>query len=185
MIEHVVFLLEEPSAQDFLHGILPGLLPVHITPHFLVFEGKQDLEKHLTRRLRGWLRPNSHFLVMRDQDSGDCVQIKQRLKTLCTDAGKPDATIRIVCRELESFFIGDWDAVAEAFDKEALRPHAHKAKFRNPDALGSPSLELKRLIPHYQKRDGARRIAPRLVHARNKSYSFGVLIRSLQELANT
>ncbi len=53
MIEHVVFLLEEPSAQDFLQGILPRILPNQVMPHFLVFEGKQDLERQLPRRLRG------------------------------------------------------------------------------------------------------------------------------------
>jgi len=103
MIEHVVFLLEEPSAQDFLQGVLPGLLPTGVTAHFLVFEGKQDLEKQLLKRLKGWLRPNSRFIIMRDQDSGDCRVIKQRLQALCAAAGRPDAVVRIACRELEAF----------------------------------------------------------------------------------
>ncbi len=67
MIEHLVFLLEEPSAEDLLRGILPRLIPETVTPHFLVFEGKQDPEKQLPRRMRGWLRPNSRFIVMDPQ----------------------------------------------------------------------------------------------------------------------
>ena len=38
----LVFLLEEPSAKEMLKGILPRLLPEHIQPQFIVFEGKQD-----------------------------------------------------------------------------------------------------------------------------------------------
>lgn len=183
MIEHVVFLLEEPSAQDFLEGVLPRVFPQHVTPHFLVFEGKQDLERQLSRRLKGWLRPNSRFIVMRDQDSGDCAVIKARLLGLCGEAGRPNAVVRIACRELEAFFVGDWQSVADAFGKPGLAAHDRGAKFRNPDALGSPSRELMRIIPSYQKRDGARRIAPLLSPQRNRSRSFQVLWQSLHQLA--
>lgn len=183
MIEHLVFLLEEPSAQDFLRGILPGIVPGGMTVHFFVFEGKQDLEKQLVRRLKGWLLPNSQFIVMRDQDSGDCLVIKQHLQTLCALASRPEAVVRIACRELETFFIGDWQAVAQAFGKPGLAAHDRKAKFRNPDVLGSPSQELRRAIPHYQKRDGARRIAAHLVPDRNRSHSFRVLFQTLRGLS--
>ncbi len=185
MIEHLVFLLEEPSAADFLRGTQQHWLPPGVTAHFLVFEGKQDLEKQLMRRLKCWLRPNSRFLVLRDQDSGDCVRIKKRLADLCFQAGRPEAVVRIACRELEAFFVGDWQAVAEAFDKPALAAHDRKAKYRDPDNLGSPSRELSRAIPTYQKGDGARRIAPLLVPKRNRSTSFQALYRSLTQLAES
>ncbi|NMB82086.1 MAG: DUF4276 family protein, partial [Ignavibacteria bacterium] len=35
-----------------------------------------------------------------------------------------------------------------------------KKKFRNPDELGNPAYELKKLIPGYQKIMSAREIAP-------------------------
>lgn len=183
MIEHVVFFLEEPSAEDFLRGILSGLLPEHISLHFLVFEGKQDLEKQLVRRLKGWLREHSRFFVIRDKDAADCVAVKARLQALCIQAGRPEVVVRIACHELESFFIGDWDAVADAFEDSALRKHGRSAKYRNPDALANPAYELRRLIPSYQKREGARRIAPCLVPGCNRSRSFQVLYRSLVQLA--
>jgi hypothetical protein len=182
VIEHLVFFLEEPSAQDFLQVVLPHLLPAHITPHFLVFEGKQDLEKRLTARMKRWLRPNSQFIVMRDQDSGDCAVIKARLKSLCAQAGQPNAFVRIVCKELETFFVGDWPAIAAGFERPALAANATRAKYRDPDLLGSPSAEIRRLIPTYQKREGARTIAPHLDFSNNKSNSFQVLIRTVQAL---
>jgi hypothetical protein len=57
--------------------------------------------------------------------------------------------------------------------------------YRQPDLLGSPAGELKKHISLYQKRDGARRIAAHLDPARNKSHSFGVFMRSLQQIAAT
>lgn len=185
MIAHVVFLLEEPSAQDFLQAVLPPLLPAHVQTHFMVFEGKQDLEKQLPRKLKAWLRPATRFVVMRDQDSGDCRVIKARLRDLCAKAGRSDAVVRIACRELESFFVGDWAAVAHAFDRPALAAHARSAKYRDPDTLERPSRELERLIPGYQKRDGARRIAPHILAERNRSRSFRTLWATLCCVGNT
>ncbi|WP_200344897.1 hypothetical protein [Halochromatium glycolicum] len=52
---HLVFFLEEPSAKELLQGILPKVLPEPCTTQFVVFEGKQDLEKRLPIRLRAWL----------------------------------------------------------------------------------------------------------------------------------
>ncbi|MDM8559630.1 hypothetical protein [Candidatus Parabeggiatoa sp. HSG14] len=100
----VVFLLEEDSMRETLKILLPKLLPDEITFQLLSYEGKQDLEKAIIRQLRQWQIPQTHFVIMRDQNSDDCVKLKQRLKKLCEQAGKPNALIRIVCHELESWF---------------------------------------------------------------------------------
>ena len=100
----LVCLLEEQSAAVMLEAVLPKILPDGTQCKFVTFEGKQDLEKKLTRRIQHWQEPDSFFLVMRDQDSGDCVSIKNGLKELVAQAGKADRTIvRIACHELESF----------------------------------------------------------------------------------
>ena len=174
-MKHLVCLLEEPSAQDALQQWLPNWLPGQVQVHYIVFQGKQDLEMQMARRIRFWLKPDSRFLVMRDQDSGDCRVVKAGLAERCAEAGRPDTVVRVACRELESFFVGDWHAVAQAFNKPALARLAGKAIYRNPDALGSPSQELAKHLSGYQKRDGARRIAPLVDHARNVSRSFHAL----------
>ena len=184
MIEHLVVLLEEPSAEDFLREIIRKVVPETVCVHFLVFEGKQDLEKQLPRRVRGWLQPNSRFFVMRDQDSGDCRQIKNRLVDLCVQAGRADAVVRIACRELESFFLGDLEAVAKAFNRPQIARHRQTAKYRNPDLLGSPVDELRKLVPGYQKREGARRISPFLNLEVNQSRSFIAVIAGLNKALN-
>jgi hypothetical protein len=152
-MRHLVFLLEEPSAKDALEAWVPTWLPDGVTPHYLVFQGKQDLENRMVLRMRHWLLPDSRFLVMRDQDSGDCRMVKATLQERCDAAGHPDAVVRVACRELESFFVGDWEAVAQAFGRPALARH----------------------LDGYQKRDGARRIAPLIDPARNRSASFHAL----------
>jgi len=176
-MKHLVFLLEEPSAQDALEAWLPRWLSAEagVKPHYLVFQGKQDLERRMVLRMKHWLLPDSRFVVMRDQDSGDCRTVKAGLVDRCRQAGRPDAIVRVACRELESFFVGDWEAVAQAFGRPSLARLAKKAAYRKPDTLGSPSEELARHLGGYQKRDGARRIAPRMDPSRNSSASFHAL----------
>jgi hypothetical protein len=182
-VKTLVFLLEEPSAQDALQGFLPSILPPDVSIEYLVFEGKQDLEKRMVRRMRGWLKPESVFLVLRDQDSGDCRIIKQNLTDLCREAGKPDAMVRIACRDLESWFLGDWESVGKAFALPRLANLQRKASYQDPDRIVNPVSELRKAIPTYQKRDGARRIGPHLSHARNRSRSFQVFVEAVQRLA--
>lgn len=55
-MRRLVFCLEEPSAREMLKGLLPRFLPDDVAPTYLVFEGKQDLEKQLVKHLRGWRR---------------------------------------------------------------------------------------------------------------------------------
>ena len=179
---HLVVLLEEVSARDALEVWLPKWLPANVPFQCVAFQGKQDLEKQMVKRLRGWLRPDSRFLVLRDQDSGDCKVVKQALVQRCVEAGRPEAVVRVACRELESFFVGDWAAVAQAYGKPALAQLQTKAKYRNPDALESPAHELKQHLPEYQKREGARRIAPHLDPARCQSRSFKALHAAVLKL---
>ncbi len=80
----LVFCLEEPSAKAMLEGIIPRLYP-DVEVRYIVFEGKQDLHKQLVRRLRYW-QGDAQFVVMRDQDSGNCLIIKEQLKRLCDEA---------------------------------------------------------------------------------------------------
>ena len=128
-----------------LQGLLPRLLDPRIQPRLIYFEGKQDLEKQLARRLRGYLNPHARFLVLRDQDSApDCTIVKAKLQVLCEQAGrKAVSLVRIACRELETIYLADLQAVERALALQGLIKHQNIVKFRQPDRLGSPSVELK------------------------------------------
>jgi hypothetical protein len=181
----LVFLLEELSARDLLQGFLPRILPADLLVRYLVFEGKQDLERQLVHKLRSWLAPESIFVVLRDQDAADCTSVKERLSNLVKQTGRQDVLVRIACRELESWVIGDWEAVAQAFDKPQLRAQAQKAVYRHPDRLSKPIGELRKFIPEYQKRDGARRLGPLLSPERSQSQSFRSFCSGLERLLST
>ena len=180
----IVFFLEEPSAREMLEGVLPRILPENIQIRYLVFQGKQDLEKNLKKRLHGWRLPDSVFVVMRDQDSGDCEAIKAKLTDLCHEAGREGVLVRVACRELESFYLGDLAAVEKGLGIRGLARQQQKRKFREPDTLSHPAEELYRLTGNiYDKVVGSRAIAPYLNLEVNRSKSFRVLLSGIVNLA--
>ncbi len=183
MINLVCF-LEEPSAAEMLKGLLPRLFPETVNLIPIPFEGKQDLEKQLERKIRNWQMPDSLFLVMRDQDAGDCMAIKTGLAEKTDRAGRRNETlIRIACRELESFYLGDMQAVEAGLGVSGLAALSAKAKYRKPDALGNPAEELMKITKGaYQKIAGSRAIAPHLDFERNASSSFNALVAGIKKL---
>lgn len=179
----IVFFLEELSAREMLKGLLPRLLPEDARIRYLVFRGKQDLEKNLVRRMRGWQLPNSVFVVIRDQDSGNCHAVKQKLAHLCQQAGKKDVLIRVACHELESFYLGDLDAVEKGLGIKGIAARQDHRKYRNPDNLGNPFEEISRLTAGmYQKVAGSRAIGQHLDPTCNRSRSFTVLVSGIRRL---
>ena len=69
-MNELVFCLEEESAKAMLEGLLPRLLPnSKFIFRYIPFEGKQDLEKNLERKLRSYQNQAAQFVVIRDQDS--------------------------------------------------------------------------------------------------------------------
>ncbi|KHD08910.1 hypothetical protein PN36_10255 [Candidatus Thiomargarita nelsonii] len=181
-MKHIVFLLEEPSAKEMLEGLLPRLAP-EVSYRCIVFEGKQDLEKNLVKKIRAYRVPNSQFIVLRDQDAGDCYTIKQKLVELCQKANKADSLVRIVCRELESWYLADLKAVELGLKISGLAKHQGSQKYRSPDYLDYPSKELKHLTnDKYQKVAGSRKIGPHLDLTNKRSNSFRVFIEGIRKM---
>jgi len=179
-VSRVVFLLEEFSMKVLLDGLLPRLFPT--LPFICVHhEGKQDLARSIPRKLRAWREPGVRFCVIRDNDGADCRALKQELAALCEQGGRNDALVRIVCQELEAWYFGAPDALAEGFGREDLRRVANTARFREPDAIAQPARALTRLVPEFQKVAGARRLA-RTLPRENGSRSFQVLLEGIQRL---
>ncbi|BEV14689.1 DUF4276 family protein [Herbaspirillum sp. DW155] len=168
-----------------LETLLPRILNPSVHHRFIPFEGKQDLEKQLERKLRGYLNPAARFLIMRDQDShADCKALKASLLTKCADGGKGNVSlVRIACRELESFYLADLGAVESALGVPGLHKLQGHAKYRDPDRLGSPSMELKELTRgRYQKVGGSRLLGSHLALENTRSSSFSNLIQGIKRL---
>jgi Domain of unknown function (DUF4276) len=181
----LIFLLEEPSMQTVLETILPKLIPEQITYICIAHQGKQDLTKSIPKKIKAFsFKPETKFVIVHDQDSHDCKQLKADLLQLCEQAGKPDAMIRIICHELESWFLGDLAAVEQAYNlkPQSLSKKQSQNKFRDPDRLNSAKEELKKLVSEYYPGTHSREIAPYLSLTDNKSRSFQVFLDGINKI---
>ncbi len=179
-MSRVVFLLEEWSMKVLLDGLLPRLfpgMPFLCVPH----EGKQDLERSIPRKLRAWREPGVRFCVVRDNDGADCHRVKESLAGICRETGRSDSLVRIACQELEAWYFGAPNALAEAFTHDKFRRIGAKARYRDPDAIEQPSRALADLIPEFQKVSGARRMG-RYLDRDSSSCSYKAFISGVERL---
>lgn len=183
----LVFLLEEPSAKAMLESLLPRMLNAGTTFRCIPFEGKQDLEKQLTRKIRAYQNDEARFIVLRDLDNHpDCLAVKNKLLDLCSESGKAaQCLVRIACKELETFYLADLHAVEQALQINGLVKQQQTKKFRAPDNLGSPSGELKKLTgQRYEKVASSREIGKHLNLDNQRSPSFRNLISAIRRIEN-
>lgn len=186
-MKELVFLLEELSAKAMLESLLPRMLDQNISVRCIPFEGKQDLEKQLTRKIRAYQNQEARFIVLRDQDNHpDCLAVKHKLLDLCANSGRAgQCIVRIACKELETFYLADLQAVEHALQINGLVRQQHTKKFRVPDSLGSPSAELKKLTQQrYEKVAGSREIGKHLNLDNDRSPSFRNLIDAIRRMEN-
>ncbi len=184
-MSEIVFFLEEPSVQAMLEGVLPRLLPPDTPVRYIVFEGKQDLDKQLERRLRGYRTPGARFVILRDKDAADCRALKNQLREKCRAAGKTEVLIRIACHELESWYLADLSSVATAFDIGNVSGIRRRAKYRTPHDLANASEELKKITNgEYQKISGSRVLGVLLDLDNTTSHSFAAFVTGVRRLVS-
>lgn len=182
----IIFLLEEPSMRVLLDNWLPRIFPGWVDgQHFqcVPHEGKSDLDRSIPRKLAAWRIPGDRFVIVRDNDNAECVDLKQRLQGWCAQAGRPDTLVRLVCQELESWYLGDLAALAAAFDQPAADSPALRKRFMEPDTWQKPSVEVKRIVSGFQKSRGARAMAEHLDPATNRSRSLQVFVAGTRRVA--
>lgn len=179
----LVVFTEEMSARAMLESLLPRVLPQEIRIQCVNFEGKRDLEKQLPIKLKGWRMPDTHFVILRDQDSGNCHDVKRNLESICKAANKPEVLIRIACRELESWYFGDLAAVEAGLQISGLVELQARARYHNPDNIIQPSAELKKITKNrYQKINGSRIIGKHLSLHNSRSNSFLHFVRGIRRI---
>jgi hypothetical protein len=181
-MSRLVFMLEEPSMSELLKRLLPRLFPdlqFLCVPH----EGKSDLERSLRIKLPAWKVPGDRFVVVRDADQEDCKALKAALTNVCVSCGRPDSLVRIVCRELEAWYFGQPEALAEAFEDTALATLGAKARYRNSDDIVRPAHELASLCPLFQKIGTARVMGDLLSLPGNTSPSFRNFVTGIARIS--
>lgn len=182
----LVFLLEEPSMKSLLEALLPRLFPGWVVgQHFLCVphEGKNDLDRSIPRKLSAWNIPDDRFVIVRDNDNVDCLALKAQLSAVCQQHGRPDTLVRLVCQELEAWYLGDLQALAQAFSLPKVQAPAVRKRFKDPDTWQKPSVEVRRLVPSFQKVSGARAMGQVLGLDGNASKSFGVFVSGICRLS--
>lgn len=176
----LVIFTEERSMKTVMHQLLPQLGVNDF--RVFAFDGAGDLEASLRSKLRKWTDSNARFLIIRDNDRGNCRARKQRLDEIVRSAGSTaNYKIRIVCQELEAWFLGDPEALeAAGYLKVGSRPSFCR---RNPDDIVHPVHEMRRLAPDYNKGIGASKISPHLKISTNRSASFHNTVQAVRDLA--
>lgn len=184
---------------ELLNPRLADWLGSACTVRIRKFQGKPDLLKSLPSRLEGYALARRRgeqigVVVLLDRDNDDCEELKERLERMASAAGLAtvgtggDAAVvnRVVVRELENWYFGDWTAVQTAFPKVGTLP----ARFRaNADHDGSKTskafnAELTRSgIRLDSKPEWARRVGPHMHPDRNSSTSFQVFLAGVRRLA--
>lgn len=164
-----------------LRNLLPKLFPEFLEyEHWLIIhhQGKSDLERSYPRKMREWLEPGVRFIILRDNDGADCVALKQRLVSKIPD-NAPEYLVRIVCQELEGWFLGDLDAVAAAYPFAARHQSFKSLSKKDPDELTNASELMKHLTGTQAKVSRASMIAQHMQPANNRSTSFHVFVNGL------
>jgi len=201
MVEHIEFLVEEPSMEVALRQFLPRIIggtSFAIYPH----QCKEDLLNSLSNRLRGyssWIPQGYRIVVVVDGDDDDCRELKDKLEEAARNAGLVtrsqsgrqvyQVVNRIAVEELEAWFFGDWDAVLRAFP--AVSPNVpNKQRYRDSDGISGGTWEaLERVLIRagyfktgLRKIEAARSIAQHMDPAINRSRSFQVFRDVLVEM---
>lgn len=184
----IEFLVEEASTAEILRAILPQIMPepwvldenYFIRPH----EGKKDLQKSIPRKVKafGKFPQKVGIVVLQDQDSSDCKELKANLVRLCANHANENTPylVRIACHELEAWYIGDMDALEAVFPRFNAKNYKNKAIFRNPDACVNPKNELKRILGEYSQLQKAKEMGAQMAINKNKSESFNQFIRGVK-----
>lgn len=193
-MDRLEILVEEPSIEEVLRVILPKVLPVGWVLDVNCFirhhDGKQDLQQSIPRKIRVASKKDitTGFIIVQDQDNNDCHLLKSQLAGLCEEAQRGNRNVpykvRIVCHELEAWYLGDMDAIECVFPRFHAAHYRGKKKFRKPDDCVNPKKELKNIVGDYGQIATARQIAPHLDVERNISPSFRCFIDGLRQMVD-
>lgn len=189
-MKYFYFLVEEESMVPVINKVALEIFQkeeagFQILPH----QGKQDLRKALQKTVPTLSQnpPGSRIIVLHDQDNADCKALKEALLDDLKNCHCP-YKVRIVCTELESWFLGDLEAIAKAYKKFKPAQHRTKKPFRNVDTIKKPWQTLLKIVPEFQRHQFlpkvtfAQEVAEHLSLEQNTSASFHQFIKGIQSL---
>jgi hypothetical protein len=201
---HIEFQVEEPSMEATLAIIVPRIVADRASHKILNYKSKYGLLKKLPDRLRAYQRriatgENLRIVVLLDADDENCVALKRIMEAMAVASGiTTKATVRsgqpfvvlnrVVCHELESWFLGEPGALRRAYPR--LRSDfGNRRPYGMPDQIRDPWKQLLRLLrkssyqrQKFSKIDLARRVAPYMTLNDSRSPSFRVFVSGVEEM---
>ncbi len=191
---------EERSAQKFFEALMLKIFAEQnisqniAKERFRVYgySGKEDLKKSLQTTVPTISKqPEAKILITIDQDGEDCRSLKNDLENIIKNKCHCPHKIRIICRELESWFLGDLEAIARSYPRFKADQYRNKSDFKNIDASKQkPSVALLKIIPDFKglerlsKVAVAEKISQNLDLQNNTSTSFNATIGAIKQLIN-
>jgi hypothetical protein len=165
---HYEILTEEQSAEEFLERLVPRLGVDESRFDVYSFRGKEDLKTKLEDRLQGYgsflagpqgVDYSYVIVILIDQDDDDCLELKEELASEVSRIGLDDQVkIRIAVKELESWYLGDPEALRSEFQR-LPSSFENRSKFRNPEAMNQkPSEALDQLLRDNGYKSGLQKV---------------------------
>ena len=179
----VIFLVEEPSMQLFLEALFQQLHLPETAYQIKAFRGKQLLLPAIPRLLNSWREPNTQFFILIDNDNKDCIQLKNKLVFDCLQANRSDTVVRIVCQELEAWYLGDLFAIKSYSPlKKSFKGQLKQIEDNKliPDEIQRPSKVLEAHLGNLIKSDIAKYMGKNITLEGNSSVSFGSFVQALK-----
>ncbi|MEH2378757.1 MAG: DUF4276 family protein [Nostoc sp.] len=191
---HIEFLVEEYSTEVTLNLIVPKIIGNIHTFKIHNFQNKDRLLKKLPERMQVYSKfiPDDwRIVIVVDQDRENCQELKNKLCKASSIVTREKGNIvlhRIAVEELESWFLGDVQAIRVEYERIPASL-SQKTKFRNPDAItGGTWEQLDRILKRYgyetglQKIDFAEKVSPHMDVENNLSRSFQIFRDGLRSI---
>jgi hypothetical protein len=203
---HIVFLVEELSAEAALLNIVPKILGTSASFEIHPYQCKDDLLSKLPRVMRAyakWLPNDWRIVVLVDEDRSDCDALKERMEQAAVAARLVTRTMadslnhhakfqvlnRISIEELEAWFFGDVHALNQAYPR-VPKTLGGRSRYKDPDSIKGgtwESLERELKKSGYfsgglRKIEAAKTISAFMEPERNNSKSFQVFRDGLREM---
>lgn len=90
--------------------------------------------------------------------------------------------MRLVCQELESWYLGDLHALECAYPESNVNTERNRKRYSNPDKWEKPSKQIGHMVRAFQKFEGARKMAQYLVQRDNSSKSFQAFLQGIERI---
>jgi hypothetical protein len=148
----------------------------------LKHKGAGDLERSLRKKIAADPFPNSKFLIAREADNLNCCSLKSKLIELVPEAKRDRTLVRIVCQELEAWYLAQSENLAST---NVLRKPIPGALLKGDvDLIRDPERIFLRHAHERGQIELATRIGAVLDPESKRSSSFRNFVAALRRLAS-